>query len=316
MLSYFPTPYPDELFYSTITRYHIRSGNLSFNQTLLELLGYSPEQFFNLDLPNNLEYLVKHLPAASMYCSEVFIEEHTLYPFYRSFLKDSEAWVLKKRMQKKRGNSIFAIAKVPLPGRDSSGSFLRYCPACLQQDLKRYGEPYWHRMHQVPGMLICTDHHVMLRESAIPVQEGYLNCHAADLKNCSIEIDSRTYSDNTVRNLLAIAQEIDWLMKSQFSFQGLQWLRNQYQHYLVEQGFLDIFPVKTFKFCKERFVEKLLSFYGEDYLNLVKPGFVNKAAQYSYRCLLACDVEPAIDRVTHILLIKFLVNSLKDFFEV
>jgi len=315
MLSYFPTPYPDELFYSTITRYHIRSGNLSFNQTLLELLGYLPEQFFNLDLPNNLEYLVKHLPVASTYRSEFFIKEHTLYPFYRSFLKDPEAWVLKKRMQKKLGSSIFTIAKVPLPGRDSSSSFLRYCPVCLQQDLERYGEAYWHRMHQVPGMLICTNHHVMLHESAISVQEGYLNCHAADLKNCSIGIDSRTYSNDTVRNLLAIAQEINWLMRSQFSFQGLQWLRSQYQHNLIKQGFLDISPSRTFKFYKERFVDKLLSFYGEDCLNLIKPGLVNKMKQYSYRCLFACDIEPTIDRVTHILLIHFLLKSLKNLFE-
>ena len=37
MLGYFPTPYPDELLYSIVARYHIRSGNKSFRQTHQEL---------------------------------------------------------------------------------------------------------------------------------------------------------------------------------------------------------------------------------------------------------------------------------------
>ncbi|MDN9011440.1 TniQ family protein [Brevibacillus laterosporus] len=33
MLGYFPTPYPDELLYSVIARYHTHMGNLSFKST-------------------------------------------------------------------------------------------------------------------------------------------------------------------------------------------------------------------------------------------------------------------------------------------
>ena len=37
MLGSFPTPYPDELLYSVVARYHVRSGNKSFRQTHEEL---------------------------------------------------------------------------------------------------------------------------------------------------------------------------------------------------------------------------------------------------------------------------------------
>lgn len=35
MIPFFPTPYPDELWYSVICRYHIRSGNPSVKYALL-----------------------------------------------------------------------------------------------------------------------------------------------------------------------------------------------------------------------------------------------------------------------------------------
>ena len=39
MISFFPMPYPDELWYSVICRYHIRSGNPSFKYSIRELYG-------------------------------------------------------------------------------------------------------------------------------------------------------------------------------------------------------------------------------------------------------------------------------------
>lgn len=39
MLSFFPTPYPDELWYSVIARYHTHSGALSWQATMKALFG-------------------------------------------------------------------------------------------------------------------------------------------------------------------------------------------------------------------------------------------------------------------------------------
>ena len=46
MISFFPSPYPDELWYSVICRYHVHSGNYCAKHTLrqlyeeMEVLGY------------------------------------------------------------------------------------------------------------------------------------------------------------------------------------------------------------------------------------------------------------------------------------
>ncbi|WP_338028717.1 TniQ family protein [Gloeothece citriformis] len=41
MLRFFPNPYPDELLYSILARYHLRSGNNSPKITLKELFNDS-----------------------------------------------------------------------------------------------------------------------------------------------------------------------------------------------------------------------------------------------------------------------------------
>ena len=58
MLGSFPTPYPDELLYSVVARYHIRSGNKSFRQTHEELFETVELQPDKIVLPNNLNFLI------------------------------------------------------------------------------------------------------------------------------------------------------------------------------------------------------------------------------------------------------------------
>jgi hypothetical protein len=65
MLSFFPTPYPDELLYSILARYHIRSGNKNYSQTDIEAFNYCSHQFYKISLPSNLNYLVNNLPVSS-----------------------------------------------------------------------------------------------------------------------------------------------------------------------------------------------------------------------------------------------------------
>src|SRR4030095_7232407 len=47
--------------------------------------------------------------------------------------------------------------------------FLRYCPACVAEDRWQYGEAYWHRLHQVPGVIVCPHHAAWLESSSLYV---------------------------------------------------------------------------------------------------------------------------------------------------
>ena len=50
MLPYFPVPYPDELWYSTLCRYHVRSGNINTATTFQELFESRKEETYSCNV--------------------------------------------------------------------------------------------------------------------------------------------------------------------------------------------------------------------------------------------------------------------------
>jgi len=92
--------------------------------------------------------------------------EHSLFPYYGAFLPDG-AWASWLTKLPQSGRGVFTslginASRVALPRA------LRFCPACRTEDELRYGDPYWHRSHQVPGMLVCARHAEPLHRTSIP----------------------------------------------------------------------------------------------------------------------------------------------------
>src|SRR5260370_39857782 len=46
---------------------------------------------------------------------------------------------------------------------------LRYCALCAKDARVNFGECYWHRLHQLPGVEICPIHKVFLENSEITI---------------------------------------------------------------------------------------------------------------------------------------------------
>jgi hypothetical protein len=49
-----------------------------------------------------------------------------------------------------------------LSGTKAGMRSCRYCPECAKEDRMRYGEAYWHRIHQLPGLPVCPTHNTLL----------------------------------------------------------------------------------------------------------------------------------------------------------
>jgi hypothetical protein len=167
MVSFFPKPYPDEILYSVIARYHIRNGNTSPKVTLTELFN-SPSTVATADLPSNLNSLSQNLQPFSNYTVEELIERYTLYPFYSVFLPPMRATQVKESMKAQWGGDIHTRAGI-MASSVTMPRYFRFCPNCLEEDLQQYGEAYWHRLHQTPGALVCLVHAVMLQDSTVPI---------------------------------------------------------------------------------------------------------------------------------------------------
>lgn len=163
MISFFPSPYPDELWYSVICRYHVHSGNYCAKHTLRQLYG---DNFCapSLMLCGPIKALLAQLPQGFLSARDV-VMQHTFYPYYARFFPT----------QRKRSTYAYVVNGNPLAvhrmgisqANGNHCSVMRYCPVCYQEDLQLYGEPYWHRSHQLPDMQICTKHRCWLVDTDV-----------------------------------------------------------------------------------------------------------------------------------------------------
>jgi len=46
---------------------------------------------------------------------------------------------------------------------------LQYCPNCAVEDQRSFGESYWRRLHQIPGVTVCIQHRRALVKSATSI---------------------------------------------------------------------------------------------------------------------------------------------------
>ena len=311
MLGSFPTPYPDELLYSVVARYHIRSGNKSFRQTHEELFETVELQPDKIVLPNNLNFLISQLPQGSQLTVESLIKRNSLYPFFRSFLTPIEIYSFKYLLRSKSSTSISQAAKISEKERNR---VLKFCPKCSVEDTRKYGEAYWHRQHQILGMLMCLKHKIFLLDSEILLENKQINYYAASQLDQS-ETEQHSYNEEFRELTLSINQELSWLSHHYIEFRGMTWLRNKYKSLLIDKGFITKYSHTKFKYHEEQFTEAFVEFYGEKFLQAIQPKIWEKRHSYLEYSLFSCDITQTIDRITHALLIKFLCSSLRKIFE-
>jgi hypothetical protein len=193
LLPFFPTPYPDELFYSIVARYHKRSDNDTVMQTMYELFG-SEGRRAKIDFPNSLQVLCDQLPKGSLNTPYKLIYEHTPFNLYSHFIS--------KNARDKAINGMLSNAKhVPqilgsTPSHIKPPSHLQYCAECFKDDIEKYGEPYWHVIHQVPNVFFCPIHEIPLTQSNVSRFDLGIK---SDLVPLSNNIEHINREDNVVQ---------------------------------------------------------------------------------------------------------------------
>lgn len=154
MLSYFPTPYPNEWWYSVLCRYHVRSGYQKHQTTMKELFGGDISISLAGVFPNNtIRKTLAQLPMNLLSFDDV-VCRHTLFPFYMRFYPVREKHHVLGRLRRGENVVVTGIRKYA----DVPNWHPRYCPQCVENDRQQYGEPYWHIDHQIPLMTVCPIH--------------------------------------------------------------------------------------------------------------------------------------------------------------
>lgn len=147
-------PYPDEILLSVLARYHNTNGQIHIRPVLRDIYGVGHKKT-SVDLPSSVGTLISQ-GIIDITVDDVF-EKCTLFPFYRPFLSKSQVDDVYKLMSLDGGSSTHLTSGIMASVVRNSES-LRLCPLCLTEDIQNYGEPYWHREHQLPGMITCSIH--------------------------------------------------------------------------------------------------------------------------------------------------------------
>ena len=151
MLSFFPTPYPDELWYSILCRYHVRSGNPSSHITTKEL-NIKEKSLASLLPTSSISIIINQLPNGFLDIKDIILNNTMFKYAYRFYSLELKQEFLKNFELGK------AIAPQRLCRQEQIRPVLKSCPLCRSEDLEKYGEQYWHLSHQLPLAYYCRKH--------------------------------------------------------------------------------------------------------------------------------------------------------------
>ena len=116
--------------------------------------------------------------------------------------------------------------------------YLRFCPECIKEDIKHNREAYWHRIHQVPKVLICPEHKIPIQNSTVrtyEIESSYY--YTANESNCiKKENEGAELASDVIERLVRLAKDIQWLLNNSTPVNEPEWFRQAYYNILMKRG--------------------------------------------------------------------------------
>lgn len=160
---WFPSPYPDELFYSVLCRYYLSSGVKEHYLVKKQLFGTKAGVKMATLYPNATVHAALLQLPDGVFDERDMILRHTPFLYYTRMYPQQEREVLLDDLVQGRSKTPTHLWKT----FSKDDYALRYCPSCVQEDTQIYGEPYYHVEHQIPLSSVCVRHKCRLKQITI-----------------------------------------------------------------------------------------------------------------------------------------------------
>ena len=311
MIPFFPDPYPDELLYSVCARYQDQVQYPTTWSVVKDLFGIK-RTVAVVDLPSRLGNLVAALPPGHCYTVERFINEHTLLPFYSPFCVPEQIKIVREDMQGTNGSKIHGRLGLLINHRQE---WLQFCPLCAASDEKQFGEHYWHRLHQVPGVIACPVHAIFLEKSKVNLRHQVRRYQFISAKQ-AIQITSPRFLNFSApchKGLLNIAHDVAWLLRQRNLVPGLNFLGERYRSLLTERG-LATYSGRVRNM--HQLTDAFKNFHTPDLLQWLQCELDEKIGEnWLVRLLRVATKKTSQNPLYHLLLIHFLGYTAEEFFK-
>ncbi|WP_330203386.1 TnsD family Tn7-like transposition protein [Cyanobacterium sp. DS4] len=189
--------------------------------------------------------------------------------------------------------------------------FSCFCRQCLQEDEEKYGEFYWHRIHQLSCVLVCPTHNIPLQNSTLLFQQ--LNQHhyqVASHHNCISKGSIAPYSPQNQNILLNLAHDVQWLFNHPQISRPLDWYYQQYMNLLMSRNI----ATASKRVNQMKLFDEFLFYYGQDILSYLDSD-INLDDQSNWLFSIVRKHRKSFHPIRHILMMRFLCGSVREFFE-
>lgn len=231
MTVYLPRPYPDELLMSVVARYCAHVGGPVGDEARRRWFGQSLTT--PLALPEDAERFVASTNLGMG--GEDLLNRHTLLPYFEAYDPHYEG---------ARGRVVALVRRNANHFRRAPRkryllawpAFLRFCPACVADDLRIHGETYWRRYQQLPGVLYCADHGRPLWRSALTSSmrlNGRPAVDASQAVRIGAEPDCDAFPSTAAALAIEIAKRTRALMDGPFGRWRANPRRSDYRDALI-----------------------------------------------------------------------------------
>jgi len=303
---FFPTPYPDEIFYSVLCRYHLLSGSPAFVSTAKAVWGKKISA--NLYMPQSLGEVAARIPANAGLTAEYFALNNTIFPFLKPFLPRERGLQVLKSLQSNTQNTVMAYHLCGLPrSKSPKWQYLRYCEDCWREDIRLYGEPYWHRLHLLPGIFVCPIHGRPIQDSAAFLKDITSKFHAASFTTATHDL-APCFNDVVTESLMNIAEDTAWIMKNSSTLSFSEATFEIYDQLLRAKGYRSLSGRRNKNLLLDK---EICAFYGQDLFDILG---VHSQVVTPWSARIMQKQSSLLYPVYYLLLMRFLAGSAKDFF--
>lgn len=306
-LGFFPTPYPDECLYSILCRYFVRGAKTSHQKFIEELFDSYKSLMASVYVPRGLHLLNRWIPENSGITKKMIAENHTMYPYLSVFYPAEMIADMDKYIDSDEPNYDFEYVQMS-KARAIRKDYLCFCPECAKEDEILYGETYWHRLHQIQGVLYCPKHRVKIENSVIAVKNAAIHFRPAS-SFATQPLDIPTFSEQEYfkNQYVKIAEDIEWLLKYGLTLGGADTIGRKYREMCLKKGGITTRHGMVLRNC---FDKEIKDFYGEEFLEHIlgigEP--VNEWHRYS-----TAGMSAGMRPLHQLLIMNFLCGSPKSF---
>ncbi|MPW18182.1 hypothetical protein GCT13_14985 [Paraburkholderia sp. CNPSo 3157] len=178
--------------------------------------------------------------------------------------------------------------------------FIKQCPECVRDDMEKYGETYFRRLHQLPGVVCCVVHRCVLFETHHPYRRGTRDAISVPNSRGLLRPCVENLSKPTFERHVFFASECQKLLDRRL--EDCRWrVRSGYAKRAFAIGYRYRYLVDRYGLEKD-----ILDFYGQDFLDSV--GFHLKVANDEnwVQRLLSPSASSSSGVATNLLLDNFL----------